>query len=148
MAHDTTILPIGVNLTFDPDPSVETRRALGSEINAFHARTVPFSAERFALLLHDAGEKRVAGLSGAISWGWLFVEGLWVSDDARCRGIGRALMSRAEDHARDQGCHSAWLDTFRARRFYERLGYASFGVLEDYPPGQSRTFMRKRLLPI
>ncbi len=33
----------------------------------------------------------------------------------------------------------------QARHFYERLGYACFGELGDYPKGFSRYFMKKRL---
>jgi len=145
MTHDPAGLIAGMHLTFDPDPSAETRRALGSAINDFHARTVPFSVERFALLLRDDAGVVAAGLSGTLSWGWLFVEALWVDDALRGRGIGRALMAGAEDFARAKDCHSAWLDTFQASGFYARLGYENFGVLEDYPPGQSRYFLRKRL---
>jgi GNAT superfamily N-acetyltransferase len=145
MTHEPGGLIAGLHLTFDPDPSVETRRTLGAAINAFHAQTLPFSAERFALLLRDDAAVVAAGLSGTLSWGWLFVEALWVSDELRGRGIGRALMAGAEDFARAKDCHSAWLDTFQASGFYARLGYESFGVLEDYPPGQSRHFLRKRL---
>jgi GNAT superfamily N-acetyltransferase len=145
MTHDQAGLIAGLHLTFDPDPSLEIRRALGSAINDFHARTVPLGAERFALLLRDDAGEVAAGLSGTLSWGWLFVEALWVGDALRGRGIGRALMVGAEDFARAKDCHSVWLDTFQARGFYTRMGYESFGVLEDYPPGQSRHFMRKRL---
>ena len=77
----------------------------------------------------------------------MFVDGLWVGEGWRGGGLGRALMARAEDHARARHCHAAWLDTFQARGFYEKLGYESFGVLDDYPPGQSRHFLRKRLRP-
>lgn len=145
MTHDPPGLIAGMHLTFDPDPTAATRRALGAAINAFHARTVPISVERFALLLRDDAGTLAAGLSGALSWGWLFVDALWVSEALRGRGIGRALMAGAEDYARAKDCHSAWLDTFQAHAFYTRLGYESFGVLEDYPPGQSRHFLRKRL---
>jgi GNAT superfamily N-acetyltransferase len=137
----------GLTLTFDPDPQGECRRALGSAINAYHDRTVPFSVERFALLLRDDTGTLAAGLSGALAWGWLFVEALWVGDAWRNRGIGRTLLLRAEDHARTKGCHSVWLDTFQASGFYMRLGYEQFGLLDDYPPGQSRHFLRKRLVP-
>ena len=82
---------------------------------------------------------------GTLSWGWLFVEAVWVSEALRGRGVGRALMAAAERHARESGCHSVWLDTFQARDFYLSLGYETFGVLEDYPPGQQRSFMRKAL---
>ena len=68
------------------------------------------------------------------------------NDDWRGQGVGRALMGHAEAHARERECHSAWLDTFQARGFYEALGYVPFGELEDYPPGQSRYFLRKRLV--
>ena len=86
-----------------------------------------------------------AGLVGVLSGGWLFIESLWVDDALRGQGIGRALMASAEDHARAQGCHDAWLDTFQARGFYEQLGYVAFAELENYPQGQSRHFLRKAL---
>src|SRR5579863_1771937 len=133
MTHEPGGLIAGLHLTFEPDPSVETRRTLSGAINAFHSQTVPFSVERFALLLRDDAGVVAAGLSGMLSWGWLFVEALWVGDELRGRGIGRALMAGAEDFARAKDCHWAWLDTFQARGFYARLGYESFGVLEDYP---------------
>jgi hypothetical protein len=54
----------------------------------------------------------------------------------------------AEQHARDQrGCIGARLDTwgFQAKPFYEALGYTVFGVLEDYPPGETEYLLAKRL---
>ena len=88
------------------------------------------------------------GLSGNISYGWLFIDTLWVAEEARSQGQGRGLMLAAEEEAESRGCHRAWLDTFsfQARAFYEKLGYAVFGELEDYPPGHRRFFMRKALL--
>jgi ribosomal protein S18 acetylase RimI-like enzyme len=69
-----------------------------------------------------------------------------VHDDLRGQGIGRDLMARAEQRAIALGCHSAWLDTFsfQAPRFYQKLGYEVFGVL-DYPPKHKRFFLQKRL---
>jgi GNAT superfamily N-acetyltransferase len=145
MAHHATGFPAELRLSFDPAPPVETRNALGREINAFHARTVPYDAQRFALLLRDADDHLAAGLSGVLSWQWLFIEALWVGDAWRRRGIGRALLARAEAHAASAGCHSAWLDTFQARSFYLALGYRQFGALDDYPVGQTRYFLCKRL---
>jgi hypothetical protein len=55
-------------------------------------------------------------------------------------------MQQAEDEARQRLCLGAWLDTFsfQARGFYERLGYTVFGTINDFPPGHSRIFMKKR----
>jgi len=136
--------PAALRLSFDPAPSPDIRRVLGEAIDAFNARTVPQDARRFAFLLHE-GERLAAGLHGVLAWQWLFVAALWVDDAWRGRGVGTALLTRAEAHAAATGCHSAWLDTFQARGFYAALGYREFGALEDYPPGQTRYFMRKPL---
>jgi GNAT superfamily N-acetyltransferase len=137
--------PAALRLTLDLDPPADFRADLGRRINAFHAQTVPFQSRRFALRLENPEGQLIGGLSGVISWGWLFVDALWVDEAARGQGAGRTLMARAEAHAAAEGCHAAWLDTFQARGFYEAIGYSVFGALEDYPAGQTRYFLRKRL---
>jgi len=37
--------------------------------------------------------------------------------------------------------------SFEARPFYEKLGYEVFAALEDYPPGHTKFYLRKRLAP-
>lgn len=139
-------LPEGLMLALERDPAAEFRAALAQRIHAFHAETVtPWRADRFGLSVTDAAGGLVAGLLGVTAWDWLFVEAVWVDAALRGTGAGRALMEAAEAHARARGCHSAWLDTFQARGFYETLGYAVFGSLPDYPPGQTRWFLRKTL---
>jgi len=145
MTQDPNSWPEGLRLTLDPAPPPEVRAALGQAIHAFHARTVPLDTSRFALLLHDADARLVAGISGVIAWQWLFIEAVWVDESWRRHGLARRLLARAEAEALAAGCHSAWLDTFQAVDFYLAQGYAPFGLLEDYPPGQSRHFLRKRL---
>ncbi|WP_217362883.1 N-acetyltransferase [Roseicella sp. DB1501] len=145
MAGDEAALPEGIRMVFDPAPPAGFRAELGQRINAFHAETVPHRADRFGLRLEDAAGELVGGFIGVLSWGWLFVEAVWVDPARRGLGAGRALMAAAERHAASAGCHSAWLDSFQARDFYETLGYAVFGALEDYPAGQTRWFLRKRL---
>lgn len=139
--------PGGGVLTIDTDPSAGFRAELGQRINAFHAETVPHAVRRFALALRGPEGTLLAGLSGVMSWGWLFIEAVWVDAAQRGQGAGRALMAQAEAHALAEGCHAAWLDTFQAEDFYLALGYERFGVLEDYPAAQQRAFLRKRLAP-
>ncbi|PPQ31732.1 GNAT family N-acetyltransferase [Rhodopila globiformis] len=138
-------VPDGLRLTVDTDPPAAFRAGLGQAINQFHAESVPFHASRFALRLEDRDGTLMGGLSGVMSWGWLFVDAVWVHPGLRGQGAGRTLMAHAERHAAAAGCHSAWLDTFQARGFYEAIGYRVFGTLEDYPAGQTRFFLRKRL---
>jgi ribosomal protein S18 acetylase RimI-like enzyme len=136
-----------LTIRFEADPPPGFRGELGQSINAFHSLTVPFQASRFGFRLLDASGQMVGGLSGVGSWGWVFIDAVWVDADHRGSGGGRMLMQAAEAHAAAIGCHSVWLDTFQARGFYERLGYEVFGELEDYPGPQTRWFLRKRVAP-
>jgi len=53
----------------------------------------------------------------------------------------------AEVEARKRGARYAYLDTFdfQAPEFYKKYGYEVFGVLEDFPSGHTRYFMKKQL---
>lgn len=99
----------------------------------------------------DEQEVMVGGLTASTSYGWLLIKIVWVADDQRGSGLGRALVQRAEDWGRDVGCHAVWLDTSSpgAKRFYEKLGFATFGELKNqpgqHPEGHCRWFMQKTL---
>jgi GNAT superfamily N-acetyltransferase len=85
------------------------------------------------------------GLYGATMWEWLLIDGLWVAEALRGRGLGRRLVLAAEMVAADRGCRGAWLGTFdfQAREFYERLGYTVFAELHDFPPGHTHYHLKK-----
>ena len=137
----------GLHVIWDESPSVETRNNLVQKIDDFHHRTFPSKFERFALLLQDDAACLMGGVFGTIYCDWLRVDGLWIDDRLRHRGIGTELMIRAENYAIGRDCHSAWLTTFQARGFYEAVGYDLFGMLDNFPAGQKQYFLRKRLIP-
>jgi hypothetical protein len=58
-------------------------------------------------------------------------------------------MKMAEQEGLTRGCQSVFLDThdFQALPFYQKLGYEIFGELEDFPPGHTRYYLKKRLQP-
>ena len=90
----------------------------------------------------------VGGVYGATMWGWLSVEGLWVAEELRGKGLGRRLMMAAEAVAVERGFHGSWLGTFdfQAREFYERLGYTVLGALGDFPKGHTHFTLWKSLI--
>ena len=134
-----------IKIEIDEAPSRDLRKSLERAIDDFNARTVPGRDERFAILLRDAEGALVGGLEGVIGWEWLFVDNLWVHDALQRQGHGRDLLARGERYALEHGCHSVWLETFQALGFYQKQGYSVFGMLPDYPAGQTRHFLRKRL---
>ncbi len=110
----------------------------------------PSDGKPLSVFVRDAKGELVGGLVGSTAYGWLLIKILWVDAERRGAGLGAELVERAEDEARRQGCHGAWLDTSseRAARFYRRLGYDRFGLLDnragEHPRGHSRDFLSKR----
>jgi GNAT superfamily N-acetyltransferase len=78
-------------------------------------------------------------------WGWLMIDGLWVDEELRGRGLGRRLLLAAESIAVERGCRGAWLGTFdfQARDFYERQGYTVFAALAGFPAGHTHYHLQK-----
>ena len=61
-----------------------------------------------------------------------FVFDLWISEDARGRGLGRAAMVALEEKAHELGLDTIHLNVFgyntAARRLYQSLGYEELSV--------------------
>lgn len=98
------------------------------------------------LLSDEPGGPTIGGLYGYHIFDWLFIQYVAVPPGNQGQGIGQELMARAEAFARGRGMAGMWLDTFafQARPFYEKLGFAVFGEIEDHPRGSSRYFLAKR----
>ncbi len=101
----------------------------------------------FAIFLRQAEGTILGGLLAKAGRGWLHVNTIWVHTSVRGKGYGTRLLHMAEEEARRRGCHSAYLDTFsfQALSFYEQYGYEVFGMLDDFPEGYQRYFMRKSI---
>ena len=99
-----------------------------------------------AILLKNENDATIGGLWGAIAFGWLQIELLFVPEDLRGASLGSTIMHRAEMLAAARECVGASLDTysFQARGFYEKLGYSLVGTIMDCPPGGARHFLQKR----
>lgn len=101
----------------------------------------------FAIFLRDDLGQIQGGVDGHVMWHRLFVKTLWIPETLRHQGLGTRLMHAAEEEAKQRQCRSVWLTALgdRALRFYTRLDYTIFGVLDDYVKGQSLYSLQKPL---
>jgi GNAT superfamily N-acetyltransferase len=107
----------------------------------------PIKFTPVGIFINDPATGKISGgLAGHGAYDWMFVQYLFVPEELRGHGVGRAVMQRAEEWARTEGLIGIWLDTFdfQARPFYEKLGFSVFGTIDDHPVGGKRYFMRKR----
>jgi GNAT superfamily N-acetyltransferase len=111
------------------------------------AKAGPSNFQPLVILLRDKDGNVVGGLNGETYWNWLYVENVAVRESLRRLGFGSRMLLMAEQEAAARGCKYAYLSTysFQSLMFYERRGYSVFGVLEDFPEGHKRFFLRKAL---
>jgi ribosomal protein S18 acetylase RimI-like enzyme len=128
--------------TYARDP-VGGGEPLGRDVRE---RLVPGLREQAnALLLLALEDERPVGLAVCF-FGFstfkarplLNIHDLAVVPERRGRGIGRALLAAAEEHARERGCCKLTLevqdDNPRARALYERCGFGDFVIGADAAP--------------
>jgi len=129
-------------------PSKDEVDIIGTGLAAFNEADVgPADRVPLAVLVRDDAGAIVGGISGYTAWGWLYLQWLWIAEPQRGRGLAARMLAAAEAEASARGCHGAYIDTFNpvALKAYQRAGYETFGALEDFPKGRTRTFLQKRL---
>lgn len=139
-----------IELTCDPAP--EDAAALSRGIADFNRATIPDlepnEAEvRFHVLARGDDDALTGGIRASCYWNTLHIELLWLSEDARGSGTGRALLQRAESFAQENGCGKAFVETtsWQARPFYEANGYVHMATLPDRPKGHASHYLGKTL---
>src|SRR6266508_1514771 len=137
-----------LHIVFEPLHGESLTRFVSDNVNNFNlARTGISSWQPVGFFLKDGRGEWLGGLTGHIWGGWLHVNFVWIAEPLRGRGYGSQLMDAAEAFAAERGACASTLEThsFQAPSFYKKRGYEVFGQLDDYPPGHTKLFMRKRL---
>ena len=91
-----------------------------------------WAEQRHALAVYE-NERIVGAVVLKIKAGLGKVSQIVVAAERRDEGIGRALMAKAEEICRREGCHKVSLKTYSnsdAQRFYEKQGYVVEGILQ------------------
>lgn len=81
------------------------------------------------------------------SWKIAELDIIWVDEKYRRKGLGSALIRKAEKAARENGCYVMILGTFdfQARPLYEKHGYSLCGTVRDFPRGHENYTLIKHL---
>lgn len=101
-----------------------------------------------AVQIKDNEGNIIAGSSARTFGDWLLINTLWVSDELRGQSIGNQILAELEGAAITRGCKLSMLDTlnFQAMPFYEKYGYKTQWVQENYPKTGCKYFMVKELV--
>jgi GNAT superfamily N-acetyltransferase len=136
--------------TVDAHPAPEDVQFLEDQINSFNVAQTGINGEGdmlLAIVVRDDSGQISAGVYGWTWGGCCEIRFLWVHPVLRGQGYGRDLLQAAEQEAWRRGCTQMVLDThsFQAPEFYEKLGYEIVGVVDEYPRGHKKYYLKKRL---
>ena len=119
------------DIIVDETPGPGIREAILRPLREYNISKVgPIAVEPLAILLRDPESGTiVGGLWGQSVADWLYVDLLSVPEKARARGIGSALMRKAEEIAVKRNCAGVWLNTgsFQAPAFSKSLAICGLG---------------------
>lgn len=101
----------------------------------------------FTKIIRDQNSNIIAGISG---WTWAMASEitlLWVKEEYRKNGLGKMLLKAAEDEIIKKGCTTILLRSysFQAPLFYEKNGYKTVYILDDFPKGYKHYNLVKRM---
>jgi GNAT superfamily N-acetyltransferase len=128
------------------DEDLEAR--LDQELTDFNNRaTGAYDEQELSVRVTDAAGELVGGLTGRTWGGLLCIDMLWVREDARHAGRGRALLRAAEEEAVRRGCDRAVVSsyTFQAPHFYRASGYRETGRTPGVPGGHEDVHLFRTL---
>ncbi|GLQ93855.1 GNAT family N-acetyltransferase [Dyella acidisoli] len=121
------------------------------ELDQFNRTASGIDDQRpIALLVKDPiAHEVLGGLYGRTSRGVLFIDVFFLPESMRGAGLGSKLLQMAEEEGRRRGCHIGLLHTnsFQAPGFYRKYGWREYGCFPSDPPGNSRIFFTKELMP-
>ena len=104
--------------------------------------------QEFAIFARDDDGRILAGISAIVWGGCCELQAMWVKESLRSGGgLAFSLIAGAEAEARRRGCALVAFHAYDllTRGLYDRLGYETVGVIENWPAGSAARWYRKLL---
>jgi GNAT superfamily N-acetyltransferase len=143
-----TIMASDKNFHVESSPQSIDVESLEDHINSLNIQRTGFDDYLpLAIFVRNERGEVEAGVCGFTWGGCCEIKTLWVHEVRRGQGLGKSLLVAAEREALARGCRVIVLDThsFQAPEFYQKLRYTVVGVIEDYPHGLQKMFLKKQL---
>jgi GNAT superfamily N-acetyltransferase len=135
-------------IAFSGNPSREDSATLHKGLTDYARQTKGMEpVEYFGFLMKDEQGQVLSGCTGALVYGCVHTDTLWVSEPLRGQGIGTRLLQSAEQFARDKHCTMATINTmdWEALELYQSLGYKVDLAREGYANNSTMYFLKKEL---
>jgi GNAT superfamily N-acetyltransferase len=146
-------------MTENPAPSIAVTDALDPAdvavitdgLGAYNESQTGYRDFRpLAVFVRDpATGKVLGGLYGRTSFGLVYVDRFFLPEGLRRDRIGSRVLAMAEEEGMRRGCTRIALTTLsvQAPGFYLKQGYDAAATIDCDPPGLTRYYMTKRLIP-
>ena len=139
-----------ISVTDEPDPA--DAAVISDGLRAFYVdQTGYYDFRPLAVFVRDPQTGRVVGgLYGRSEFGLVYVGWFFLPEDLRGARIGSRVLAMAEEEGRRRGCTRIALTTLsvQAPGFYQKQGYEVAATIDCDPPGLTRYYMTKRLVPL
>lgn len=137
-----------MSIKMESNPTLEDMDFLEERLYDYNVEQTGLDDGRiYAFFVRDDHQEIRAGVAGWIWGGSCYIRSLWVHKDLRGQRVGTQLLQAVERAALERGCQQIVLASFsfQAPGFYQKLGFETFAILEDHPPGYQHYYLRKRL---
>jgi len=135
-------------INFTNQPSSQELEIICKGLDKHAEKTIgSVSFKPFGFLAHARDGTLIAGCTGVLMYGVLYIKLLWVDEIARGKGLGQELIEKAEFFAKENKCRYITVDTFdwQAKSFYEKMGYKIEHIYDGYDNNSKFYFFRKKL---
>ena len=137
-----------MNFRITNDGNQSDRKEIKDMLEAYNtAHGAKSELTPVAVYYEDEKGLKKAGVTGHVFGNWLFIEFLFVSEELRGLGIGKKLITLAEENAKAHGCKYAFVSTngFQAPGFYPKMGYVTRFSIDEFPRDGKKFYFTKEL---
>jgi len=127
---------------YNPDEALFLTNKLNEEYSRYGI-ALPFS-----FCIRNKKNEIIAGCSGSLVYGSIYIDQLWVHPDHRSKGLGFELMESVHSYGVSKGCNMATICTMNfqgAKDFYLKCGYTVDHERSGYIKNSKCIFLKRGL---